>query len=205
MSIGGPNIYPSAGGWNFSPGIRTISPVVTFTGSGHIAPSRGIEGFDDKTAREGISVTGIRWWTLRPGVVLKGACAEWVPGRNEAVCLVGHPHQVPAPECSCGFWAYWQDPIFFGAWNGNHFSTPRFAVNESDVPVCGIIDGWGRTLAGPKGFRSEKAKITALLVPPAYKEQAAAAQPQAMIYTSMRAMTGEHPPGCGRENPGLPE
>lgn len=53
------------------------------------------------------------------------------------------------PSCMCGYWAYWD--------------YPKFGENG----VVGIIEGWGKTLIGDEGFRCQKAKIVALVLPDA--------------------------------------
>lgn len=58
-----------------------------------------------------------------------------------------HPHPQPHsfdPDCGCGFWAY----------DEHSFS------EHGDV--VGVIEGYGRTTIGTKGFRCEKARIVAL-------------------------------------------
>lgn len=90
---------------------------------------------------------------------------RWGPGVNQATCLrdplysmtysmttVGVPpkHEQPIEECMCGFWAYT---------NGVH------SLTVSGPAVFGIIEGWGRMVIGPHGFRAEKARIVALCFP----------------------------------------
>lgn len=104
----------------------------------------------------------------------------WSPGENVARCFrtttalsdtprqddwfTGWPpiqytqldHRRPDPckgielGCGCGFWSY--------EWTG--MST--YAGNDT---VTGVIAGYGRMCAGPKGFRAEKARIIALAFP----------------------------------------
>lgn len=51
------------------------------------------------------------------------------------------------PDCACGFYSYKDQPTFgLGG-------------------VVGIIDGWGKTIVGDNGYRTEKAKIVALVLP----------------------------------------
>lgn len=86
---------------------------------------------------------------------------QWGDGPNEAMCLTGYPNQPPntrthyagkphqllLPECSCGFWAYT---------NGAH------VLSVNGVAALGVIEGWGRMVLGPHGFRCQKARIVAL-------------------------------------------
>ena len=167
------------------------------------------------------TVIGYRWWDLflnghgprmvnaagRP--VLCGAWASWRPGVNRAICLAQgmqffslfpstsaviyqDSHYAPDPSCHCGYWAFWGKPFY---WRTAPDIRSIEAGNQEIVPVLGVVEGWGRTLKGSLGFRCEHAQATALLTPPAYKAILSELQPQAMIYTSIKAMFGEHPAG----------
>jgi hypothetical protein len=75
---------------------------------------------------------------------------SWLPPR------VTKPHLQPMKECMCGFWAY----------------TAGIHRMEALGPVVvGMIEGWGRMVIGPKGFRAEKARIVALCFPNRLAEQ----------------------------------
>jgi hypothetical protein len=76
---------------------------------------------------------------------------DWSPRMpcNDPTCLYGEYHVVTSghrfdPNCDCGFWAY---------------DEAGFASHGS---VVGVIEGYGKTTVGTKGFRSEKARIVAL-------------------------------------------
>lgn len=62
---------------------------------------------------------------------------------------------------NCGFWAYWDVA---------GLAANRVSMSGRGLPVLGVISGYGRVLIGDKGFRSEKAEITALA--PAFSIQA---------------------------------
>lgn len=120
----------------------------------------GLDGFDGKDSDPDFaigSVTGVRWWHLRmpggpdglPVLTLKGVRDGWAMGENIAQCGMNQKHSVPDEECGCGFWAYWQAP---DAPNPHGF----------DLPILGIVQGYGHTLIGEKGFRCAKARIVAL-------------------------------------------
>jgi hypothetical protein len=64
-------------------------------------------------------------------------------------------------RCGCGFWAYWDMA---------GLSANRFSTSGRGLPVLGVIEGTGRVLLGEKGFRSQRARITALA--PAFSIQA---------------------------------
>lgn len=97
-------------------------------------------GFDELGFAAG-SVRGYRAWTG------KDACHRligryggfWYPGENLAYC---RRHQAPEERCKCGYWAYWDNP------HGNE--------------ITGIVEGYGPTIIGEKGFRCGKARILAL-------------------------------------------
>lgn len=93
---------------------------------------------------------------------------QWADGPNTARCLRtpfrrpgapvvgnlnrvgGREHELLMPECGCGFWAYT---------SGEH-------ILSVPVPaVLGVVEGWGRMVLGPHGFRAEKARIVALTFP----------------------------------------
>ena len=122
------------------------------------------------------------------GQVSQAIFSPW-PGRIIAQDL----HTAPGLSCNCGYWAFWGKPLYWRTMpNVNSVS---FLEASTIVPVLGVAEGWGRTLKGSLGFRCEYAKATALLAPPAYKALLSELQPQAMIYTSIKAMFGEHPAG----------
>ena len=97
---------------------------------------------------------------------------------------------IPDEKCGCGFWAYWESPSV--AWyiyphrqlSDEYLSLETGKANYSDeewvralnaawyrcpilaveIPVEGIIQGFGRTIIGEKGFRCEKAIIKNLIL-----------------------------------------
>lgn len=119
------------------------------------------------------SVIGYRWWQLdapnlrldpltadrhwNPRPLIGAAGAMWMPGVNHAVCKYVDEHKPPVEVdaagrgCGCGFWAYWQPQ--------------EHDLGRNSLPVLGVIEGTGRTLIGPRGFRSQKARIIALHLP----------------------------------------
>jgi hypothetical protein len=203
-----------------------------FDGEAHLDPE------DDFEFAVG-EVIGLRWWTLVkpprdcrpreadskwPVKALTGSYGgAWQSGRNEAVCLrYGRPsadseHKIPWEPCGCGYWAYW-DLQSHGA---------------SEIRVCGVVKGTGRTLIGTKGFRSQYAEIIALHVPMqdlAYRQwnrekppekslddlvnawmavigdRVAQMYPTAAIYETQRMMLADHPLDMSYKNllPPLP-
>jgi len=135
----------------------------------------GIPGFSgrDLPLAAG-SVTGVRLWHVdvtSAEVVAAGAPVEglltgvyggvWRRGENVAVCGGGQASPpcpqdlVPAPDCGCGFWAYW---ALRYAWRCDYYWHGE---------VIGVIQGYGRTRIGTRGCRCGKARILALHLRPA--------------------------------------
>ncbi|GAA4286549.1 hypothetical protein [Georgenia daeguensis] len=106
----------------------------------------------------------------------------WHPGENRASCLHDGGVVVRLPDgritvraasereigaghglqgCTCGFYAYYrEDP----------YSTSR--------RISGVVEGYGRVVLGTAGFRAERARILALLVPGTASGPGADARPR---------------------------
>jgi hypothetical protein len=72
------------------------------------------------------------------------------------------PHQVAGKSCTCGFYAY-----FDGSNDYNLYLVLESMV-ETRKPASGftgIIEGTGVVTVGSRGFRAEKARLVALVVP----------------------------------------
>jgi hypothetical protein len=75
--------------------------------------------------------------------------------------------RIPDPACGCGFWAYWSEsgcrdrmgPRHARAWGAGYGS---FAPLQESY-MMGRVMGWGRVLEGADGWRSEFAKVTAII------------------------------------------
>lgn len=97
----------------------------------------------------------------------------WTPGENVATCRTytfrfagvdevvkapaDKPHgATPADTCPCGFYAF------------TTLTDTRWTPDDGPY-VEGVIEGYGRTVIGTKGFRCEKARIVAVIIPPAPK------------------------------------
>lgn len=116
----------------------------------------GMQGFDGAEPAFAVgSVAGARWWDLSTGADgipwLTGVQGAWGPGENSARCNASRKHPVPDEDCGCGFWAYWTVPA---APNPHGFR----------VAVLGVIEGYGSTLIGERGFRCATARIVGLHV-----------------------------------------
>lgn len=73
-------------------------------------------------------------------------------------CTVPDPCSGADPSCKCGFWAYY---------DGAHW-------NERSI-ARGVIEGYGPTTVGTKGFRAHKARILALTLSAKKRDREAAA------------------------------
>ena len=83
----------------------------------------------------------------------------WTPGENIGQCLLpkvpgriaprfNEPHDVVDPQFTCGFYSYRLEGI------------PPY--HQDQGTMWAVIEGWGNTLVGAKGFRCEIAEIVAL-------------------------------------------
>jgi hypothetical protein len=146
--------------------------------------NKGMSGFDGRTLADleaeleagelpdvfGV-LRGYRWWSMTAPDLskspahadqdwerspLRGMRDVWQDGENIARCLTGnqqyHPDsEIPHQDCSCGFWAYWTLQVH--------------DVGHGQLPVCGVVEGYGATVIGERGFRAAKARIVALHLP----------------------------------------
>lgn len=151
-------------------------------------------------------VTGLRNWKIDAlgrltGCVFKNSV--WTPGENHAKCLktnhVGGGYvvtvtaytigslEVPAQrphslaECEHGFYAY--------------YDGSRDYHERGDV--TGIIEGYGETIIGTKGFRCMKARIIALKPSGSITVQVVTRlqqlYPDVEFYTDLHKMLAAHP------------
>lgn len=134
------------------------------------------------------------WWqSFMDPPHLRGVMAPWSRGVNEAVCLregtvkwnglqipVGAfssgrpdvlralfagiarpdsvpPHTPPYEDCACGFYAFW---------NPDGQIDNAIPDSVDTVRVFGVVEGFGVTLEGDLGFKSQKARIVAAYVEP---------------------------------------
>lgn len=139
-----------------------------------------MQGFDDDSQLFIEPIRGIRAFgmdrTHPTNLILTGLVYNdygWEPGWNQRKCLgniinvlnldgeVVSTFQVPRhkgeshtlQECSCGFYAYHDYSLV-----AHQYGT--------DMPlILGVIEGSGATMLGPKGFRSDKARVVAVCLP----------------------------------------
>lgn len=119
----------------------------------------------------------------------------WGPGINTAQCLRSNPliastqmlipripfHKPPVPQCDCGFWAY--------------TSASTLPVSGGGALAFGIIQGWGSSIIGPRGFRAQKARIIALTIDwMSLLDAVKAHYPHVPFYPSVESMVEAYPP-----------
>lgn len=134
------------------------------------------------------SVFGLRSWALLrqgPKMELRGNYGQtWHTGTNTAICIGryrSHPaNVVPKKGCSCGFYMYW--------------GLEQLHDAAADKRVYGVVEGWGRTIIGTKGFRCQYAHIRALCVPGAawITRRRLGKQWAVPVYASVPAMIASH-------------
>jgi hypothetical protein len=112
-------------------------------------------GYGDSVAPDLIvPLVGFRQWRLASGgltSVYDGTV--WRDGSLSARCDRGHsPEEVPANECSCGVYAYY-DPC------------PRTASAGTVDLIGGAVVVWGRIEAHIYGMRGKHARVVALELP----------------------------------------
>ncbi len=127
---------------------------------------------------------GYRWWRVSPDGELYSAWFDrpWDADSNEASCAlpVGklgrrswskrHADGVPAPGCTCGFYALHRVPVQLG--NEPDPERPWLLDPEGwsglgSTVVFGVAEAWGRVLIGTEGWRSRYSRALALFVPTA--------------------------------------
>jgi hypothetical protein len=98
----------------------------------------------------------------------------------------GLDHRAGDARCTCGFHAYYDGTNDFAKANSTGWRT-----------VSGIFQGFGLTMSGSRGFRSEKGRIIALIRPAgrtAYNfDNVALHYPGLPIYESLAAALVDHP------------
>lgn len=119
------------------------------------------------------SLYGHRMWLPGPDGALCGmtySLSPWTSGLNEAQCLAFKTHcpcevcatwerfQFPEPEHiaahTCGFYAYYRG-----------MESMYSISNAARYCPHGVIEGFGLTVVGTKGFRCTKARIKGLYIP----------------------------------------
>lgn len=120
----------------------TTTPAPTQLADDAPAPTEGAFGIVGRGLLRSVFMSGYRW-----GIE-----------RNTATCMAGSKTDeqevehadLLAPSCLCGLWAY------------------TGGAHDLTVPgpaAFGIVEGWGRMVVGPNGFRAERARIRAIMFP----------------------------------------
>jgi hypothetical protein len=81
------------------------------------------------------------------------------PGEKKPVI----EHRLAGVACQCGFYAYFDG-------GNDYLQQPESSWSDDKAPRIGaIIEGWGVCTVGARGFRAEKAKVVALIIPDSTK------------------------------------
>lgn len=80
--------------------------------------------------------------------------ADWLDGTCTAICGVGEKHLVPNEECSCGI---------YGSLS---YADLLVQYRTEARSIVTVIAAEGRTIIGPRGLRTERAKVIAYWVAP---------------------------------------
>jgi hypothetical protein len=164
-------------------GYRQGGGMEGFDGAGDLAIGTvtGIRSFKWQHDRNGyrpgsnvlVGVTGYRW---NQGENIAVCNVTRTTGPMTAASFLGVPvipgseieqpgdsgHRPPVEDCSCGFWAYWE--LSCAACHPGHGRHMSYSCGGGDW-LHGIVEGYGSTLIGESGFRSEKARLVAVCVP----------------------------------------
>lgn len=91
----------------------------------------------------------------------------WRPNEEmEATCIPTNQRRPcngpsPNPTCTCGFYAYYDFDHTVNIFKNSN----AYISDESNPMILGLVEGYGRTFIGDKGFRCEKAKLLGLHLP----------------------------------------
>lgn len=117
----------------------------------------------------------------------------WNGWRERARCAAGADHRSPAPDCTCGLYAWY---------------LPGSAT-VSIGPANAVVAARGRCVLGDRGFRAAEARIEAVALPAAVRWSPPASSrirrmlaqqyPHTHVYGSARRMLKDHPPHDVRE------
>jgi hypothetical protein len=87
--------------------------------------------------------------------------------------VVAKNHTVAGVKCTCGFYAYFDGGNdYLIQMNQQSYGSGWITIggSDDDAPRIGaIVEGWGVCTVGTRGFRAEKAKVVALIIPDSTK------------------------------------
>jgi hypothetical protein len=199
-------LAPSNPSVDLSAIVRSLNTNITYGGYVTSSAQKGShmkndpEYFGGLAFAEGV-VTGMRNWHLDDlnrltGMVYKQSV--WTPGENHAVCnkkrygyttpgtlepVNPDPHDML--NCQHGFYAY--------------YDGSRDYHEKGDI--TGIIEGYGETVIGTKGFRCMKARIIALKpsgsIPVTKIDTLKRLYPEVEFFTDLHKMLAAHPTDVG--------
>jgi hypothetical protein len=132
-------------------------------------------------------ITALRTFRIGPDGALYPLFSNepWRDGSNTARCLRNDcpPHRSPAPDCTCGFYAYGAEQTASEYPHSRH--------------VLGVVACWGRIIAGTRGLRAEHCRIQALwlsaAVPAALVERVIRNHPSVAVHRDRSRMVADHP------------
>ncbi len=120
--------------------------------------------------------------------VVHWSAGPWEQGRAVARCSTGAEHDVPARDCTCGLYG-WYDP----SGTSGSYGGARAGVAAA-----------GRVVLGDRGFRAARARVVAVALPVPLRWQPrgsararrmlAERYPGVEVYRSVRPMVRAHPP-----------
>jgi DNA-binding CsgD family transcriptional regulator len=93
--------------------------------------------------------------------------AFWRPGENQAECLVGLKHDIPAPSCRCGFWALLSPvsamQLAAQVECGQRMGSGVTVLDPHRTVAVGLILGYGATAVhGLEGYRAGLARVACI-------------------------------------------
>lgn len=158
------------------------------------------------------SVRGARAFRVDEHGMLRGIFYRqaWTPGENTAVCRrrqhyvmpmfggaqTGIDYDAKMPDiesghmagCQCGFYGFYE--------GSNDYNRQG---NASVEYVSGVIEGWGETVLGTRGFRCQKARLIALQITPGVPgfEAVVPRYSRIPMFTTFADMVREFPPSNG--------
>jgi hypothetical protein len=170
-----------------------------------------VDEFSGPAFAEGV-VRGARSWNVDKLGRLTGVTFKqvWRPGENTAECrareddfayrvstLLSYGRQVEVDltpkareahsmvSCKCGFYGYYEG-------SNDYHSTDR---------VSGVVEGFGESIIGTRGFRVAKARIVALQIPRGFPDHLAKLvrrnYAEIPFFDSFEVMVGEFTPDAG--------
>lgn len=145
-------------------------------------------------------VRGVRSFSVDELGRLTGIHYEqvWMPTENQAECRRADQYNTGRqiedygkhlPGCECGFYAYYDGSNDYRA---------------GETTITAVIEGYGSTVIGSRGFRCAKARIVALHIPDSVKRSGVVARnyPSIPQFDSFLHMIQEFPPIGDGKTPG---